>query len=278
VLLTWPVVAVVLTAALLHASWNVAIRAGGDRRGGTALLALAAAALSVLALPFMPVPAAASWPNIAISGVLHTLYYVLLAAAYTHGGVALAYPLMRGTAPLLTTLAAWALLGERLPAEGWLGILGICLGVVLLARRRGERSERAAAAFALANAAVIAGYTLNDAVGARASGAPVAYSLWLEVVSVPLAVGWLWGWRLPPLPSWRAVARATVGAAFALAAYAMVLWAMTRAPVAPVAALRETAMLFALLLARTILGERPGRRGWAAAAAIACGAALLRLA
>jgi drug/metabolite transporter (DMT)-like permease len=277
-LLSPSVAAVVLLAAALHASWNVAIRGGSDRRSGTAWLAVAAAVLSALVLPFLPPPAAAAWPNIAISGVLHVVYYILVAEAYTHGGVALAYPLMRGSAPLLTTLAAWVLLGERLPLTGWLGILGICAGVVLLARRRGERSERAAIGFALANAVVIAGYTLNDAIGARASLSPIAYTLWMEVLTVPFAVAWLWRGRLPPWPTKREVLRATGGAACSVGAYALVLWAMTQAPVAPVAALRETAMLFGVVLARAVLHERPGRRGWAAAAAIACGAALLRLA
>jgi drug/metabolite transporter (DMT)-like permease len=272
------VAAVVLGSAALHAAWNVALRRGADRRAGTAWLALTAGGISAMVLPFLPAPASASWPNIGISGLLHVVYYILVAEAYTHGGIALAYPLMRGIAPMLATLAGWALLGEALPALAWAGILSICAGVVLLARRRGEASERKAIGFALANAAVIAAYTLNDAIGGRASASPVAYTLWMEVVSAPFAVAWLWRGRLSAFPNRAALLRAGGGAACSLATYALAVWAMTQAPVAIVAALRETSMLFALMLARVFLHERPGWRGWAAAAVIAGGAALLRLA
>ena len=183
--------AAVLLGAALHAAWNVAIRAGGDRRRETALLAGASALIAAVGLPLVRLPAPAAWPHAAISMVLHTVYYALLAEAYTHGGVALAYPLMRGTAPMLTTLGAWALLGERLSPIGWAGIGGICAGVVLLARHRGGAQERAAVLFALANAVVIAGYTVNDAIGARVSDSPVGYALVVFVLSAAPTLLWL---------------------------------------------------------------------------------------
>ncbi len=270
--------AAVLAGAALHATWNVAIRFGGDRRQETALLAAAAAILAAVALPLLRQPLPPAWPHLVISAALHGLYYALIAEAYTRGGVALAYPLMRGSAPMLTTLAAWVLLGERLPVLAWVGIGGICSGVALLARRRGAAEERAAVLFALANAVVIAAYTINDAVGARASGSPVGYALWLFVLSAVPTLLWLRRFGVLRLPTRRQALRAAAGAACSIAAYGVALWAMTRADVAPVAALRETAMLFGLVLARAVLGERPGARGWAAAGAIAAGAAMLRLA
>ncbi len=132
--------------------------------------------------------------------------------------------------------------------------------------------------FALANAVVIAAYTLNDAVGVRISQAPLAYALWLFPLSAAPTLLWLH--RATPLrwPSAYEMARGLGGAGASIGAYALVLWAMTRAPVAPVAALRETGILFGVVLARTFLGERPGRRGWSGAVAIAAGAAILRLA
>jgi len=275
--LALPVAGAVLASAALHATWNIMIRAGTDRRRETALFAAACAVLAGVALLVMPVPRAPAWVNLGISAILHGFYFALIAEAYSRGGVALAYPLMRGTAPMLATLGALVLLREYLPPAGWLGIAAICGGVAVLARGRGVPGERAAAAFALLNAVVIALYTLNDAIGARASGAPVAYALWVDVLSAVPTLAWFGRSLGPRLPHPRAILRAGGGALCSVIAYAVVLWAMTRAPVAPVAALRETAMLFGIVLARLVLGERPGARGWAAAAAIAAGAAVLRL-
>ena len=268
----------VLAGAALHAAWNVAIRAGGDRRQETALLSAAGALLAVAILPFLRQPLPVAWPHLLLTAALHGVYYALVAEAYTRGGVALAYPLMRGTAPLLTTLAAWAVLGERLPPVAWAGIGGICAGVALLARRRGEPAERTAVLFALANAVVIASYTLNDAIGARESGSPVAYTLWTFALSAVPTLLWLSRFGVLRRPHRVQALRAAGGAACSIGSYGLALWAMTQAPVAPVSALRETAMLFGLVLARLVLGERPGARGWAAAGAIALGAAALRLA
>jgi drug/metabolite transporter (DMT)-like permease len=276
--LSAPVVAVVLFSAVLHAGWNVAVRAGRDRRRETVLMVGGGVVIAAAVLPFLPLPPAAAWPYLIISALLNALYYVLIAGAYEHGGVALAYPLMRGVAPMLTLIAAWLLLGETLPAAAWLGVATICVGVGLLARRRGVPGEATAMRFALANAVVIAGYTVNDAVGVRISQQPLAYTLWLFPLSAVPAM--LWFHRATPVrrPSVGETARGLGGAAASIGAYSLVLWAMTRAPVAPVAALRETAILFGVVAARVLLGERPTRRGWGGAVAIAAGAAILRLA
>lgn len=270
--------AVVLLGAVLHATWNVAVRAGRDRRRETALLAVMAALLAAALLPSQPWLRAAAWRHVALSMVLHTFYFALMAEAYVRGGVTLTYPLMRGVAPMLAMLAAWMLLGEHLTPGGWAGSIAICIGVALLARRRADAEERAAVLFALANAAVIAAYTVNDAVGARESGAPFGYALWVFMLSAPPTLIWLGRFGVLAWPTRVEAMRSAGGAACSIAAYALTLWAMTRADVAPVAALRETSMLFGILLARAVLGERPGARGWAAAGAIAAGAAVLRLA
>ncbi len=279
-MLPLPVLLAVLLGAALHAAWNVGVRAGGDRRRETALVVVGAAALSALTLPFLPLPRPAAWPYLATSATVHVGYFWLLAAAYTRGSVALAYPLMRGAAPALTAVAAWLVLGEHLPPLGWLGIGAVCGGVLLMARGRRTVGEAAAARMALANALVIAAYTLVDGVGVRASETPLAYTMWLFLLTtIPtlLALQYRRGWT-----AWRTTApeclRALGAGACSIGSYALALWAMTRAPVAPVAALRETAMLFGLVLARIFLGEHPGPRRWAAAATIAAGAMLLRLA
>jgi drug/metabolite transporter (DMT)-like permease len=272
------VVAVVLLAALLHAGWNAVVRAGHDRRRESALLLGGGTVLAIVLLPFLPALPIAAWPYVLISALLNGVFFILIAEAYSHGGLALAYPLMRGVAPMMTLTGAWLLLGEALPTAGWIGIAAICCGVVLLARRRGDPGEARAVRLALANAAVIAVYTLNDAVGVRIAQTPLTYTLWMFPLSAMPTLLWLR--RSTPLqvPTGMEALRGLGGACASIGAYTLVLWAMTQAPVAPVAALRETSILIGVLLARLLLGERPGLRGWAGAMTIAAGAAILRLA
>jgi drug/metabolite transporter (DMT)-like permease len=279
-MLPWPVLLAVLLGAALHAAWNVGVRAGDDRSRETALVVAGAALLAVFALPFLAQPRAGSWPCLAASATVHVAYFTLVAAAYTRGSVSLAYPLMRGAAPPITAVVAWLVLHEALPPLGWAGIAAVSGGVLLMARVRGGTGEGAAICMALLNAVVIAAYTLIDGVGVRASQAPLAYTMWLMLLSAMPSLLMLQ--RRRGRLAWRCTlpeaARAIGAGACSIGSYALALWAMTHAPVAPVAALRETAMLFGLVLARVVLGERPGLRRWAAAGAIAAGATLLRLA
>lgn len=272
------VVAVVLLAATLHAGWNVLVRAGADRRRQSALLLIGATIIAVVVLPFLQQPVAAAWPYIIASAILNGVFFILIAEAYQSGGIALAYPLMRGVAPMMTMLGAWLILGEALPTVAWLGIASICGGVVLLAKWRGDPGETRSVKFALSTAVVIAIYTLNDAVGVRISQTPLAYTLWLFPLSSIPALWWLHRTTPLTMPSARELVRGICSAGASISAYTLVLWAMTRAPVAPVAALRETSILIGVVLARLLLGERPTRRGWGGAVAIALGAAMLRLA
>jgi len=272
------VIAAVLFAALLHAGWNIVVRAGADRRRETALVVAGGAVLACGVLPFLGLPPVATWRYLLTSAGLNAVYFALIAEAYARGGVALAYPLMRGVAPMLAALAAWGLIGEALPLAGWIGIATICVGVAALGRPRGAPGERAVVRLALANAVVIAAYTLNDAMGARLSGAPLTYTLWLFPLTAVPTLLWLHRHAAPRWPTRPETLRGLGGACCMIGSYALALWAMTRAPVAPVAALRETAILFGVVLARLLLGERPGRWGWGGALAIAAGAAILRLA
>jgi drug/metabolite transporter (DMT)-like permease len=271
---------VVLFGAFLHASWNVLAKSGGDALIDTTLILLGGSVLASLALPLLPAPAPPSWPFIAASSGLQAGYFALVGAAYRSGDVSLAYPLMRGTAPLLLALVSSAVLGETLSAQAGCGVVIICIGVLTmaLAPRRSQGDWRTIG-FALANAVVIATYTLVDGVGVRRSHNALAYTLAIFLASSLLFVPWV-AWRHPGALA-VAVRRhwhlGLGGGACIILSYALALWAMTRGPIAPVAALRETSILFGLLLARIALHERPSRARVAAGLLILAGAGALRL-
>ncbi|WP_426323492.1 EamA family transporter [Pseudoduganella sp. R-43] len=282
------VVAIVLCGALLHAGWNALVKKGRDPFLSSVLVASGAALISLPLLPFLAQPAAASWPYALASTVIHYAYYGLLAAAYRHGDMSHAYPLMRGSAPLLVAIASVPLLGEHLSTPQCAAVACISGGIFGLwfATRPADGdgadagSRRRSSAYALLNALVIAAYTLLDGLGARASAAPAAYVMWLHVLS---AIGLL-AWCLFRCPrelhayAWQFWHVAILGGAGTLGAYGLALWAMTVAPLAAVAALRETSILFAALIAKFFLSERIGSKRALAIAAIAAGAVLMRLA
>ena len=283
------VIAAVLAAALLHATWNALVkgRAGqGDPLLSTVLVMGGGAAFSALALPWVASPLPASWPFIAASSLTQAVYYLLLIGAYRNGEMSHAYPLMRGSAPLLVALFNGVLTGERL--NGWqrLAVCLICGGVLAMvfamrsAASQPQANHRRTTAFALATACVIALYTMIDGAGVRRSGAPAAYTMWIFLLSgVALLASCVprRGQALGAL----ALARPQlllVGGVCTVGSYGIALWAMTLAPVAAIAALRETSILFATAIAALFLRERVGRGRWLAAALIACGAVAMRLA
>ena len=268
--LTWPIMLAVLCGALLHASWNALVKSSGDKPLDTALVHFLGA---VVALPFLlwvGLPARESWPYIAASLVIHIGYYFALAGAYQHGELGLTYPIMRGFAPLLVALGSASVIGEVPSASAWLGIVGITAGVALvgLAHPGQALHHGKALAFAFANAAIIASYTFVDGLGVRTEvahgGDALRYVLILFVLDglpYPLLV---W-WRRGPEGRRRIVAYArtrwplaALGGAASIGSYAIALWAMTHAPVASVAALRETSVLFAALLGTWLLKEKFG--------------------
>lgn len=287
--LTWPIVAAVLGAALLHAAWNVLVKSSGDKPLDTALLHGQGA---LIALPFalwVGLPAPAAWPFIAVSLVIHVGYYVALAGAYQHGELGMTYPIMRGSAPLLVALGSAAVVGEAPSALGWAGVIGITLGVALVGLAHpGEALHHGKAlGFAFANAAIIAAYTFVDGIGVRrevaAGGEVLRYVLWLVALDGFAYPALVW-WRRSAAarPAMRAYVRrrwpvAALGGIASMGSYGTALWAMTRAPVAGVAALRETSVLFAVLLSTLLLGERFGVQRAAGALVIVGGVVALRL-
>ena len=271
----------VLGAGLLHASWNALLKSagGGDPLLDTATVVAGSTVVSLVALPFVSPPSAASWPFAAISVVLHFGYYLTLAQAYRTGDLSFAYPLMRGTAPLLVTLLGIVFLRELPTAQVTIGILLISSGIVGIAFAQRHRHPRAAVYWALANAAIIAVYTLVDGAGARASDNALSYVLWLTFAEGIVFIGWIRARRGGASFSyvgaqWR---RGLLGGFCSVAAYAIVLWAMTRAPVAAISALRETSVLFAAIIGTVLLKEGFGFARLVGAVSVVAGVAALKL-
>jgi len=282
---SWPVVAAVLGGALLHAGWNVLVKSGGDKSVDVALLAALAGVAALPVLLVVGLPDAASWPWLAASIAIHVGYYLTLSGAYRHGDFGVAYPLMRGTAPCLVALGSGLALGERLSPAQWAGVGAVATGVALvgLIRARDALAHRRALVFALANAAIIACYTVVDARGVRVSGNPLGYAMLHYVagaVPYPLLV-WL---RRSAAGRAELLAYARrrwsvglLGGVASIGSYTIALWAMTVAPVAVVASLRESSVLFGAILGAWLLGERFGLRRVLGAVVIAAGVAGLRL-
>ena len=276
------VMLVVLLSALLHAGWNALVRSAEDKFQSTLLVVCGAGALSLLLLPFLPAPALPSWPYLLASGLIHVAYFTLVALSYRHSELSFAYPLMRGTAPALAALAALIVLGESPSVGAWLGIVLICTGVLVLsgvAWRNGVLRP-ASVAFALGNACVIAAYTLIDGQGARLSGHALGYTAWVFLLTALFMLGLaaaLWGRSVlkPGAGAWRA---AVLGGLGTLAAYSLVLWAMTQAPIAAVAALREMSIVFAALIGVLFLKEQMGRLRLTSVLLVCLGAVAIKLA
>ncbi len=279
--MTLAVALAVLLAALLHASWNAMIKGGGDVLHDTAGIVFGA---MLIGLPFIfvvPLPPQQAWPFIAASVTVHLAYYWLMISAYRVGDLSLVYPLMRGVAPLITAVAGIAVLGELPAAIAWFGMLLISGGVFALSfRALGHAPSRAAVAFALANAAVIALYTLIDGQGARVSGNAWSYIVWLFVLDgIPFTLWMLATHRHSFIAQLRSRSRrALIGDGLSAAAYAISVWAMTKAPVALVASLRETSVLFATLIGARMLKERLSPRRWGGVIAVVIGVLALKAA
>lgn len=289
---------IVLFAALMHAGWNAIVKGGGDKLLSAVLITSAAALIAAVVLPFLAPPARVSWPFIAASVALQILYYALLAAAYRGGDLSHAYPIMRGTAPLMVAAVSAWLIGEPVTVARWLGIGLICAGVLGLAAHRPAHNRahsthpahpghaeqaarhRSVTALALANAVVIAGYTVIDGLGVRRSGAPVAYTLWIFLLTGIELLLWGWIWRRREFGAYLRGQwpQGLAGGAGTVLSYTLALWAMTVAPVALVAALRETSILFATVISALLLKERVTLQRAGCIGLIVAGAWALRLA
>ena len=283
--LSWGVVAAVLFGAFLHASWNALIKSGPDKALDTALIHVLGCGVGAAMVVVVGLPSRESLPWLAASVVIHIGYYVTLVGAYRHGDLGFAYPLMRGTAPLLVALTSGQLIGEHVPFAVWLGVAAISGGVVAIGLTRSARdsgSRRHALGYALANAAIIAAYTTVDGIGVRASGNAAQYVALLFLVDgLPYFTIVLWQRRHSLAPTFATMRvrwpAALLGSCASMGAYGIALWAMTKAPIASVAALRETSVLFAAIIGTVLLKEGFGYARLAGAASVVIGVAALKL-
>ena len=266
----------VLFAALLHASWNALLRSGADRLWSMTVMCIAIAMVCIVAAAFMAPPAMESWSYALLSGLLHVGYNLFLVRSYRVGDLGQIYPISRGSSPVLIALGAAIFAGERITPGELLGVALVSGGIISLAFK-GRSLSVPSLPYALGTGCFIAAYSVVDGIGARLSGAPLAYTVWMCAlwgVLMPVVYIGLRGPR--SLFSVRpGIVTAMVGGLVSLLAYAMVIYAMNEAPLGAVSALRETSVLFALLIGYAFLGETLTARRILACVVIASGTLII---
>jgi drug/metabolite transporter (DMT)-like permease len=272
----------VLFAALCHAGWNALIKVGLDPLSTTTLISVGSGVVALAFLPLVGVPGWAAMPWLIASVVIHLGYFAALIEAYRTGDLGQVYPIARGSAPLMTATATTIFIGEKLDLVGWAGIVALVAGVFLLSAHGGRelsKIDRRAVGFALLTALTICTYSVVDGIGARLAINPSAYAMWLFVgmalVMVPYALYRDGRDVIPTMRRhWR---RGFAGGGLQVLSYGTVLWAMTLAPIAIVATLRETSVLFGAVISVIVLKEPLRAVRIAAALLIVCGLVLIRL-
>ena len=279
------VLAAVLSAAALHALWNSLVKSADDKFLSSAVVAIWCGAVALLAALGLPQPAAVAMPFIIASAIIHIVYFILVGLLYRSADLSVAYPIMRGLAPLIAAIIALATLGEAPGPIASLGVAALVAGVLAMGASglAHGRIDRPTILVALANSVVIAVYSVIDGQGARLSGASAAfafaYNSWADALTAlaylpiilwlrgrPAVAAFAQGWRL-----------GLVGGGAAFLGYAIVVWAMTRAPIAAVAALRETSVVFAGVIGVVALREPFHAQRAVAALVILAGVILLRI-
>lgn len=277
--MTIGVLAAVLCAAVLHASWNAIIKFGDDKFQGMVLLSVAHGVIGLAMIAVFPVPAPAAVPWLAASVAFHLWYKFFLSSAYERGDLSRVYPIARGAAPMLVLIISGLFLSDVITVKEVIGIVAVGIGILILARGVFTSGEAVALLpFALASALGTAGYSITDGMGARASGDASGYVGWLFFLDAFLFTIWgiqRRGWAVFPNKTKVWVLGFAAGAASVLA-YWIAVWAMTLAPIALVAALRETSVMFAVLIGIVFFGEKADRGKLAASAIIIAGVLFMR--
>ena len=281
------VVALLLAAALMHATWNALLKSDrSDRLATFGIIMTTGTVMGLVAVPFLPMIEPGAWKFLALSVAIHLAYYTFLLKAYSYGDLSHTYPIARGLGPLLVALVSGQLIGEHLRTQDIIGVVLLSGSLVALAMPlRGKPAvggrHGLATLFAVLTGVSIASYIIADGMGVRAAGPDsahrLAYIAWLCVAEGPwllvLAIA------LRPQNVWahlrRQWWRGAIGGAIASTGYGIAIYALALGPMAHVAALRETSVLFGALMGTLLLGEPFGRRRIVAAAVIVCGLILM---
>ncbi len=265
----------------MHATWNALIKSSRDQVGTQAALMFVGVLLAAVVLPFVPVPARESWPLIALSVVVHTVYRTVLVWAYRDGDLSKVYPLARGFAPLLVALAAAYFAGERLNPWETVGVLLVSAGIASLAfeKRLPGKGSRRPVVLAMLTGLCVSSYSLIDGLGARRAGTAIGYAAWMFVFEgLPFALGTAFVRRGEIVSmvrgSWRA---GLIGGVISTVGYTIVIWAMSVGGMAQAIALRETSVIVAALIGIVLMKEGSGARRITAAVIVVIGNLLLQL-
>ncbi|WP_375503169.1 EamA family transporter [uncultured Jatrophihabitans sp.] len=252
--------AVILVAAVAHATWNALGKLIPDRLVSASWIGLVYLTAGAAVVPFLPLPHAAAWPYLAVSSIAQATYLLMLMAAYRKGEFGQIYPVTRGMAPLLVSVVSFCFLDERVSLQQLGGIAAVCAGLTGLVFVRGTPRRGSGYGMAALTGTMIAVYTLVDGVGVRHSGHPISYAAWLFALQGPLVPLGVFvvrgrGFVKDLAPQWRL---GVVGGLLSLLSYGMIVWAQSRAPIAAVATLREVSVVLAAFLGRLMFREKLG--------------------
>jgi drug/metabolite transporter (DMT)-like permease len=270
------VIGLVLFAAALHAAWNAVLRSGTDRLWSVTIMSFAT---TVVAIPFavmLPLPSSLSWPYLILSSCLQIGYSVFLVYAYRYGELGQVYPIVRGSVPLLVTLGGFSLADQHPSALSLFGVILVALGIMSLALGR-RRATAKSVVLAFITGLFIASYTTADGIGVRLAGDPRAYATWIFLTYgalMPMTFIAIRGRHTLDVLSSETL-KALAGGVISLIAYVAVISALALGPIGPISALRETSVVFAVVLGRVFLGEQLTLGRLAACAVVAIGAACL---
>ena len=274
--------ALVLAAALMHAIWNAIVKVVSDRLASLAIVNLTHSLIALMLLPFVGFPAPESWPYLFASIMIHQAYYAGLIMQYRFGDLGQVYPLARGASPLIVAVAAWLLVGEALAPWSILAIFLITGGILsLVLSGRSQETHGKAVMWASFTAVCIAGYTVSDGLGGRASGDALTYIVWLFLIDgLPMILILLLFRKPAPLVASlrRHWLMGLCGGTLSVTAYGIVIWVMSQAPLAMVTALRETSVIAAALISDLLLDGPFGTRRIIAACVVALGVVVLQIA
>ncbi len=271
------IIAIILTAALLHAVWNAIVKTAIDRTTTLGLVAFGHVLPGTVMVITLPLPSAESFIYIALSTIVHFGYFYLLGRAYQHGDLSVVYPIARGIVPVLVSLWAWLLLGEVLPLAIWCGVALIISGILLSSWKvLTSGVGTSALILSLGTGLCISVYSLVDGVGVRVSGNTLSYWAWGAFLHIFIAsfAGWRRRQTLLQLPV-RVWALGIAGGMVSMTAYGLVLYAKNFAPLGAVSALRETSVIFATLIGYFVLKEGNWKRRFGAAVLMAFGIAVI---